>query len=353
MATIPSAHIDPTVSLNDMARYQIKVSESDASVCAEEGVSVLDACLESGVGLQYNCRSGECGECMATLVSGTVKELEGADPAIFNDEHRADGKILTCMCYPTSDLVLSTCLTEGPQAVIGRHHVHVTEVITHGPNIYEVRMRSDQPIEYRAGQYFEWVVPGVPSNRSYSVANRPGSCELVFHVKAYEQGAVSQYLRQGRFLPGDLFELVGPYGTFGFGSQTDAPAVMVAGGTGLAPLCALLEENFARGNKRNIQLFFGVRSSVDLYWLDRLQHWAEAHPQFEFIPVVADLDSSPGWDGERGLVTDLIRRRLTDAMGYEAYLCGPPAMIDAVSDLLISKGIDESDLHADRFLAVA
>src|SRR3546814_2627703 len=91
---------------------------------------------------------------------------------------------------------------------------------------------------------------GVSSNRSYSVANRPGSCELIFHVKAYEHGEVSQYLKQGRLREGDMFELVGPHGTFGLGSQAEAPAVMVAGGTGLAPLCALLEEEFASGRKR-------------------------------------------------------------------------------------------------------
>ncbi|QIM47924.1 MULTISPECIES: 2Fe-2S iron-sulfur cluster-binding protein [Alcaligenaceae] len=335
-----------------MSRYQIKVSETDISTIAAEGVSVLDACLEGGVALEYNCRSGECGECIATLVSGTVKELPGADPAIFNDGHRAEGKILACMCYPQSDLVLSTRLSARPQAAIGHHHVHVTQVIPHGPSIYEVRMLSDQPIDYEAGQYFEWVVPGVSSNRSYSVANRPGSCELIFHVKAYEHGEVSQYLKQGRLREGDMFELVGPYGTFGLGSQAEAPAVMVAGGTGLAPLCALLEEEFASGRKRQIRLFFGARASCELYWLDRLQQWAQKHPQFQYFPVIADPDSSPDWQGELGLVTDLMQRKLTDAMGYEAYLCGPPAMIDAVEDLLICKGIDESDLHADRFLAM-
>src|SRR5690554_2106462 len=130
-----------------MTRYRITVSETDASASATEGMSVLDACLEGGVPFEYNCRSGECGECVATLVSGTVKELEGADPAIFNDEDRAAGKILACMCYPQSDLVLSTRLADKAQASIGRHHVHVAQIIPHGPSIYEVRMQSDLPID--------------------------------------------------------------------------------------------------------------------------------------------------------------------------------------------------------------
>ncbi|CAM5547767.1 2Fe-2S iron-sulfur cluster-binding protein [Eoetvoesiella caeni] len=336
-----------------MACYQIKVSGTDASVTATEAVSVLDACLEGGVALEYNCRSGECGECIATLVSGSVKELPGADPAVFNDGHRAEGKILACMCYPQSDLVLSTRLAAKPQAAIGRHHVHVTQVIPHGPSIYEVRMQSELPIAYEAGQYFKWVVPGVSTNRSYSVANRPGGCGLIFHVKAYEDGEVSQYLKRDKLRAGDMFELVGPFGTFGLGTQPEARAVMVAGGTGLAPLCALLEEEFASGRTRQIQLFFGARSSCELYWLDRLQQWADEHSRFEYFPIIADPDGSPGWSGEHGLVTELIERKLTDAMCYEAYLCGPPAMIDAAVEILISKGIDESDLHADRFLAMA
>src|SRR3546814_14203254 len=126
-----------------MSRYQIKVSETDISTIAAEGVSVLDACLEGGVALEYNCRSGECGECIATLVSGTVKELPGADPAIFNAGHRAEGKILACMCYPQSDLVLSTRLSARPPSAIGHQHVAFTAVHPQGPPLYRARDLHD------------------------------------------------------------------------------------------------------------------------------------------------------------------------------------------------------------------
>lgn len=336
-----------------MERYVIRVLESDQTVQVVDGVSVLDACLEGEVPFRYNCRSGECGECVAKLVSGEVRELAGADPAVFNDGHRKEGLILACMCYARSDLVLSTTLSSEPRSAVGLHDVTVKAIERHGSAIYEVTVEADMPIDYASGQYFEWVIPGISPNRSYSAANRSGSREVVFHVKTYDSGEVSQYLRRGVLRVGDALKLKGPFGSFGLGPRDYVPAVMVAGGTGLAPICSILEEAFARGVTRSIYLFFGVQGARDLYHLDQLGRWAGQHENFEFFPTVVDTPEGAEWNGDRGLVTDVIERRLVDAMGYEAYLCGPPGMIDAAAVLLESKGVDSDDIHADRFVAVA
>lgn len=335
-----------------MASYAISILDSDHVVVAHDNVSVLDACLENGTPLQYNCRSGECGECTAKLVSGTVKELAGADPAVFNDSHRDKGLILTCMSYARSDLVLATELSAKPAAAIRQHETTVKNIVRHGPAVYEITVEAAAPIDFQPGQYFEWVLPGITPNRSYSAANRPGGREVVFHVKFYENGRVSEYLSKGLGVGQGLI-LKGPFGNFGLGARDYVPAVMVAGGTGLAPICALLEETFARGTTRSIYLFFGAQCSHDLYHLDRLKAWEQRYKNFRFFPTVVDIAGSPGWEGDVGLVTEIIERRLVDAMGYEAYLCGPPRMIDAVTALLETKGVDADDIHADKFISVA
>jgi propane monooxygenase reductase subunit len=256
------------------------------------------------------------------------------------------------MCYPQSDLVLATGLGGAAAAPIGQHDTVVREILRRGPAVYEIIAEADAPIAYRSGQYFDWVLPGIAPNRSYSAACKAGGRDVVFHVRAYENGKVSRYLTEDKLHMGDTLTLKGPYGSFGWGARTEAPAVMVAGGTGLAPIMALLEEDFASKSQRSIQLFYGAQRAQDLYHLKRLEDFAKKHARFKFFAAVADAQASPGWQGELGLVTDVMRRKLIDAMGWEAYLCGPPAMIDAASAVLEAKGVDQDDIHADRFVAV-
>ncbi|MGE4125572.1 MAG: 2Fe-2S iron-sulfur cluster-binding protein [Pusillimonas sp.] len=337
-----------------MAQYEIKILDTEETVLAQDRLSVLDACLEEGVNFPYNCRSGECGECLVRLVSGQVKELPGADPAIFNDSNRANGEILACMCYPESNLELSLPATSASSdfAPVGQHEGRVASINRLQPTIYEVVVDVDSSLDYAPGQYFDWQIPGISPDRSYSAANRSGEGRVVFHVKIHEGGQVSNYLQHGGLCTGDPLTLKGPYGRFGLSENTDMPAIMIAGGTGLAPIMALLEENFSRSLKRPITMFFGGRSPSELYHLDRLTQWAERYPYFKLVACVQEAGADANWNGATGLVTDVLRQTLIDGFGHEAYLCGPPGMIDAASSLLINLGLDKADTHADSFLPV-
>ncbi len=311
--------------------------------------TLLDACIAAGIPIAYNCRSGECGECMASLKAGEVHELPGADPAIFTDAHRAQGKILTCMCFPRSALTLDIPLqSDAPAIRPTTVNAMVQRVERLTPTIYGVIVETPWPIEYYAGQAFEWVVPGVTPNRTYSAANRSGQDTIEFHVRVYPGGKIGAFVQE--LTAGQPLQLVGPYGQFRFSGHDWRPALCIAGGTGLAPVMSVLDHAAATKDKRPIRLFYGARCQDELYCLERIEEWTGVLPNFEFIPVLSDEPADSGWRGARGLVTDLLAENVGDAFGLEAYVCGPPMMIDAAVDILTRFGALEEDIRTDRFV---
>jgi NAD(P)H-flavin reductase len=332
--------------------HTITILEADRRIEGRENISVLDACLNEGVAVRYNCRSGECGECMARLVSGQVKELPGADPAIFTDEHRRDGMILACLCYPESDLEISVEMSDESAPQIREFDAVVSKVHKPVPSIAEITVRTEQPVEYVAGQYFEWILPGIEANRSYSAAGRPGGTEITFHVRLYPDGQVSKRIIRGEIAQGDILTMKGPYGAFRWTDGEERLTLMIAGGTGMAPIKALLEEAFAKGTRRRIIYAYGTRRSEDLYQTEIMAEWMARFPNFTFIPALSDEPADSSWQGARGLVTEVLKREVRDAFGAEAYLCGPPPMIDAAIPILEQLGVDRSDIHYDKFTPV-
>jgi NAD(P)H-flavin reductase len=229
----------------------------------------------------------------------------------------------------------------------------VVDRIAHaGESIRVVTVRLERPVDYRPGQYFEWILPGITPNRAYSAANPPGSKQLEFHVRLHPAGQVSDRLSTGALAQGDSIGLKGPFGHFGLSSEA-RPALLIAGGTGMAPVKAMLEAAFARGDRRSLRFFYGARRQDELYTADMLNLWMVKMPNFEFVPVLSDEPPGGSWTGGRGRVTDIVAERVHDVLGFEAYLCGPPGMIDAATALLLARGLDPADLHVDRFTAAA
>lgn len=329
--------------------HTVKLLPAGDELACPPSRTLLDACITAGVPIPYNCRSGECGECMAKLVSGEVHELPGADPAIFTDTHRAQGNILACMCFPRSALTLDIPLhVDAPAIRPALVNAMVQRVERLTPTIYGVTVETPWPIEYYAGQAFEWVVPGIAPNRTYSAANRPGTDVIDFHVRIYPGGKIGAYVSQ--LTVGQPLRLVGPYGQFRFSGNDWRPALCIAGGTGLAPIMSVLDHAAATEDKRPIRLFYGARTQDELYCIDQIEEWTAALPDFEFTPVLSNEPADSGWRGARGLVTDFLAENVGDAFGLEAYVCGPAVMIDTAVDVLKRFGALEQDIRADRFV---
>lgn len=311
--------------------------------------TILDGCLDQGVPVPYNCRSGECGECAAQLVSGQIQELPGADPAIFTSAMREAGMILTCMCYPASDLHLRVPLRSGEAPPIRTFDGVVVSVAWFGERSVQVSLRVDETVSYQAGQYFEWHVPGLEAPRSYSVANPSGSRTLEFLIRVHENGGVSQKLQRGELAAGDILTLKGPFGSYELDPQDDRMLILVAGGTGLAPVKCIAEDLAARGSRRPVKIFFGARDQEELGYTRSLQALAQTSPHVEFIAALSDEPADSSWEGRRGLVVDSLQDMTGDAFGAQAYLCGPPPMFAAATRLLDRMGVAREDIHCDKF----
>lgn len=331
--------------------HTIRLVPSGEEFPCRSDQTLLDSCILAGVPAPYNCRSGECGECMAALISGQVQERPGADPAIYSDAHRGQGDILTCMCFPRGPVVLNVPLDAGAHTIRpATFNVMVQRIERLTPTIYGVTVETPWPIDYRAGQNFEWALPGITPNRTYSAANRPGSDVIEFHVRVYPGGKVGKFISQ--MSSGYPFALVGPFGHFGLSPHTWRPCVCIAGGTGLAPVLAALDQAFADRERRPVTLIYGARTRDELYCVDRLQRWAHAWPSFTFVPVLSHEPEDSAWNGRRGLVTEVLADHLNDVLGLEAYVCGPPAMIDATLQVLEQAGMPTEDIRTDRFSQV-
>ena len=323
--------------------------QDGASVSCAAGQSVLEACLAAGLPMPYNCRSGECAECRAVLLSGSVDESPGADPAVFTEADRRKGRILTCLCAPTSDIALEIVLRDGASAPRIEHvTATVGRVERVSASVVQVALGCPREIAYRAGQYFEWIVPGIAPNRYFSAANPPGGTELTFDVRLYPGGAIGGYVRSA-LRAGQPLEIAGPYGHFGLTANDHRPAICVAGGAGLAPVKAMVSDALARKSGRRIRLLYGARRREDLYDTALLDGWAARSADFSYAVALSDEPADSGWNGPRGTVTELLADTVFDGFSAEAFLCGPPPMIDAAMPILEDIGVDPDDIYADRF----
>ncbi len=305
-------------------------------VLVEPRETVLQAALRSGVDFPNSCRVGGCGACKCQLTEGSVRELTETG-YLLSREEIDQGYILACQSVPQTDVRIAVDLAA--RSVTGR--VVAQERVTH--DITRLRVQLDQPISYRAGQFARVTLDGV--TRSYSFAT-PASDDgaVSFFVRKVPGGKLSSMVHDHDLIDHTV-RLEGPSGAFWL-RPSDAPIVLVAGGSGLAPILALLQEAVASGVTRDATLLFGARTAADLYALDDIAAIARQwNASFRFVPVLSAADDDATWEGARGLVTEHLAAHLPD--GAHAYLCGPPAMVDAASALLGTLGV--ANIHCDRF----
>ena len=315
--------------------------------------TVLESALEAGVAYPYDCTVGTCGTCRTRLISGKVDAITPFGYTLSREELEA-GCILACQAVPESDLVVEVEL--GSLAVTVQHcAARLVEVVDLTHDIKRVTWETASPVTYRAGQYMNVTWPGAPGPRSYSFSSAPaanGQTLLSTFVRKVPGGAFTERLFAGD-LSATAFEIDGPHGNFwlrdGTGGQ-NAPILLVGGGSGLSPLMSLLNDAVARGVQRDAILLFGGRAGRDLYCLDEIAAIAARwQGKFAFWPVLSD-EAVPAH--RFGLVTNEISAAVAElggASGMQAYLCGPPGMIDAGVAVLAQAGVPLVDIHYDKF----
>ncbi|MFJ9543297.1 benzoate 1,2-dioxygenase electron transfer component BenC [Streptomyces sp. NPDC101225] len=312
--------------------------------------TVAEASYKARVNIPLDCRDGACGTCKAFCESGRYDGGDHIDEALTDDE-AAEGYCLPCQMTPHSDLVLrvpsSSAAAKTAAATFG---ATLAEVRHHSPSTVEFTLDVDERdgLDFLPGQYVTIAVPGTGHSRAYSMSSGPAQRRLSFLVRTVPGGVMSGYLTD-RARVGDRLEFTGPMGAF-YLRQLTRPALLLAGGTGLAPLLSMLERMARQPASHPVHLLYGVTRDQDLVHLDALADYAEVIPSFTFDHCVADPASGAR---NKGFVTGLIDPPALHDGDVDIYLCGPPAMVDAVRGHIASLGVLPAGFHYERFTPAA
>jgi len=337
--------------------YTITLLPFEKQFICEDNETILQAAMRQGINLRYGCKHGGCGMCKALVVEGDVDNEEASSYALLDFE-RQQGFSLLCCAYPESDVAIELWDYDEEELFSGvavqKFEAEVEKIteLTHDIRGIQLRLVEPATIDFTAGQYLDLLVPGTNEWRSYSMANPPShKSEIELMVKLMPGGLFSNYLDQ-QLRPGQPLTLQGPYGSFHVRNSQRA-AIFIAGGSGMAPILSLLRDMAEKQDERLVTYFYGARTRKDLFQLEELQAFAHRLPNFHFIPALSEPTADDAWDGEIGLVTDVVNRLVASGVSKEAYMCGPTAMIDAAIVTLTRLGVEETNIFYDKFITKA
>jgi len=311
---------------------------------------LLDAALRNGIKIPLDCREGVCGTCQGRCESGLYSQ-DYVDEEALSPQDLEQRKMLTCQTRVQSDAAFyfdfdsSLCHSADPLRRTGSV-IDVRQVSDSTAILHLDLGSSEAPLEFLPGQYARLRIPGTDSSRAYSFANRPGADnQLLFLIRLLPDGVMSNYIRE-RCLVGDSIELEAPLGAF-YLRQISRPLLLVAGGTGLSALLAMLEQIVEQGCQQPVHLYYGVRQSADLCELERIQALGQRLPGFRFTPVISDPD--PDWSGKRGYITEHFDSSELRDIDTDLYVCGPPPMVDSIRIWLQEQQLNRVQLYYERF----
>ncbi|SNS50312.1 CDP-4-dehydro-6-deoxyglucose reductase [Noviherbaspirillum humi] len=336
--------------------FEITLAPSGHRFPCAPGESILKAGLAAGFFLPYSCRSGMCNTCRATVVSGRV-DIGDVHPKYLSEADRELGKALICRASPLSDCEIEVAEIDPADAMpLHRMPSRVLKLERVAPDVMLVvlGLPANEPVMFRAGQYLDVLLKD-GSRRSYSIANLPSSegvRQVELHIRLLPGGRFGTMLESMKAR--ELLQLEIPLGSFYWREQSDKPMIMLASGTGFAPIKSIIEYAIARGNRRPITLYWGGRTRADLYMMDMAQGWAAQHDNIRFVPVLSDATPACAWEGRRGFVHRAVMDDFPDMSGHQVYACGAPIVISSARrDFSASCGLPEEEFFADSFLTEA
>lgn len=307
--------------------------------------------MRQGIGLPYGCRNGACGACKGVLRSGTLEYGEFQERALHAAEKLA-GKALTCCTRPLSDVVFEVRELAGAKDLAIRTlpcRVEKVEKPADDVAILYLKLPAGERLQFLAGQYIDMLMKD-KKRRSFSMANAPHADQfLELHVRKTPGGAFSQYVFE-EMKERAILRFEGPLGTFYLREDSDKPVILVAGGTGFAPIKAIIEHMFHNRMDREIVLYWGARTKSDLYLPDLPVHWQQEHANFSYIPVLSDPKPEDAWAGRTGFVHQAVLDDFPALAGYQVYACGAPAMTDIAKETFVAqKQLPEDEFFCDAF----
>lgn len=338
-------------TIGDYGEVRIVIND-DKEVTVEGGKPLLASLKEHEIFIPSACGGrGSCGLCKCKVKRGAGPVLPTELPWLSKEELE-EGVRLSCQLKVKNDFEI-----EIPPELfnIKQFTTEVSHIrdLTH--DIREVRLKLEDPdsISFRAGQFIQFEVPEYelteePVYRAYSISSSPFETGMIeLEIRYVPNGICTTYVHQ-HLKEGDRVIINGPYGDF-FLRDTDADIIFIAGGSGMAPIKSILHTMKQNQNPRKTRYFFGARSKRDLFLVDEMRQLEEAIPDFKFIPALSEPQEEDLWDGETGLITEVVDKHVENGENKEAYLCGSPGMIDACIKVLSKKGIPEEKIYYDKF----
>ena len=335
--------------------FNVSIQPSNHQFTAKPDESILQGALGNGIGLPYGCRNGACGSCKGRLVSGTVDYGKHSVTAL-SDAEKAEGKALFCCARPLSDLVIEARVfdaTKDFQVKILPSRVQSIERVAADVVVVSLKLPANERLQFRAGQYIEFLLKE-GKRRSYSMANAPHDDALVqLHIRHMAGGHFTEQVF-GKMKERDILRFEGPLGSFFLREDSDKPMVMVASGTGFAPIKSVIEYSIYRDIKRPITLYWGGRRPQDIYMMALCQGWVAAHAHIRFIPVVSDALPEDHWSGRTGFVHRAVMEDFADLSAHQVYACGAPVVVDSArADFVAQCQLPEHEFFADSFTTEA
>ncbi len=338
--------------------FTVTVQPSGRSFDVERDEPILQAAICQGVGLPYGCKDGACGSCKCRMLEGRV--IHGAHQAkALSHEEEAAGLILTCQAAPQTDVVLEARTVPGAgEFPVRKLPSRVLSITRPAPDvaILTLQLPANDPFQYRAGQFVEFILRD-GSRRSYSMATAPQATnekpQIELHLRHLPGGKFTDHVF-GAMKEKEILRVEGPFGSFFLREDSEKDMVLLASGTGFAPIKAIIEHMILKNSQRKAVLYWGCRSRVDLY----MHEWAEeatkrlAH--LRYIPVLSEPKPEDAWTGRTGLVHQAVMHDLPNLMEHQVYACGAPIMVESAQrDFIVRCGLPDDEFYADSFTSEA
>lgn len=330
--------------------FRVTIQPSGHSFELDPEEAVLDAALKHGFAFPYGCRNGACGACMGKVISGRV-EYPGQRPPVLSENDEAIGQAVFCQARACDDLEIEVREIGSSRQIVAKRlpaRVESIEQLSDDVVRLQLRLPAAERMQFLAGQYID-ILLSDGRRRSFSLANAPHQDDtLELHVRHVPGGSFTDFVFAD-LKPKSLLRIEGPMGGFCLREDSERPMLMIAGGTGMAPLKGMIEHARAIGLGRPVSLFWGVRNRRDLYMEPMIRQWMAAEPDWRYTAVLSEPGAEDDWQGATGFVHEEVIRQYPDASAFDAYISGPPVMVRACRDALVAAGLDADHIYFDSF----